>query len=149
MSIGEYCNREVVIVTRTESMREVVDLMRHHHVGSIVVADRKDDTAKPLGIITDRDIVLELLAEDVDLSAVSVGDVMSPDPVTIEESAPLLDALDLMGKTGVRRILVVNSKGYLLGLLAVDDVLELIGEQINAIVALIKLEQGREQVTRT
>ena len=86
MSVGEYCNREVVIVSTNESVREAVNLMRHHHVGSVVVVDGKGDAVKPKGILTDRDVVVELLAEDVDLTAVNVGDVMSADLVTVDES---------------------------------------------------------------
>jgi len=148
MSAGEYCNREVVIIGQGESVRKAVELMRHHHVGSVVVAEMKDDAAKPLGILTDRDIVLELLAEDVDLAAVNVGDVMSGNPVTVEESTPLLDTLQLMKKKGVRRVLVVNAKGYLLGMLALDDILDLLGEQIDSIVELIRQEQSREKALR-
>lgn len=148
MSVGEYCNREVVIVSTNESVREAVNLMRHHHVGSVVVVDGKGDAVKPKGILTDRDVVVELLAEDVDLTAVNVGDVMSADLVTVDETVPLLDALELMKKGGVRRAPIVNAKGYLIGVLAVDDILELLAEQLNSIVSLIALEQRREKGAR-
>lgn len=148
MSVGEYCNREVVVVERAESVREAVHLMRQHHVGSVVVVEKRGEAAQPAGILTDRDIVIEVLAEDVDPDKVNIGDIMSTDPVTVEESATLLDALEAMRKQGVRRLLVVNAKGMLLGMLAVDDLLELLGEQLSALVELIRTEQKHERSLR-
>ncbi|MGW8246498.1 MAG: CBS domain-containing protein [Acidiferrobacterales bacterium] len=148
MSVGEYCNREVVVVERSESVREAVHLMRQHHVGSVVVVEERGEAAKPAGILTDRDIVIEVLAEDVDPDKVSIGDIMSTDPVTVDESATLLDALEIMRKQGVRRVLVVNAEGVLLGMLAVDDLLELLGEQVSALVELIRTEQAHERTLR-
>lgn len=149
MSVGEYCNREVVVVERAEPVRDAVHLMREHHVGSVVVVEKSGDAARPLGILTDRDIVIEVLAEDVDPAAVNIGDIMSADPVTVDESTTLLEALEVMRKQGVRRMLVVNAKGYLVGVLAVDDILELLGEQVAALVELIRTEQGHERKLRT
>jgi CBS domain-containing protein len=149
MSVGEYCNREVVVVERSESVREAVHLMRQHHVGSVVVVEKRGDQATPIGILTDRDIIIEVLAEDVDLAEVNIGDIMTAEPVTVQESATLLEALEVMREHGVRRILVVNDKGHLLGVLAVDDILELLGEQIGAVVALVSAEQDRERQRRS
>ena len=149
MSVGEYCNREVVVVERSEQVREAVHLMREHHVGSVVVVEKSGDVAKPLGILTDRDIVIEVLAEDVDPAAVNIGDIMSPEPITVDESATLLEAVGVMRKQGVRRVLVVNAKDYLVGVLAVDDILELLGEQVAALVELIRTEQNHERKLRT
>jgi len=148
MSVGEYCNREVVVVERSEPVREAVRLMRKHHVGSVVVVEKKGESATPIGLLTDRDIVIEVLAEDVDPAKVSIGDIMSTSPVTVDESATLLEALEIMRKQGVRRLLVVNTGGLLLGMLAVDDLLELLGEQVGALVELIRTEQQHERVLR-
>lgn len=149
MSVGEYCNREVVVVERTEPVSEAVQLMRKHHVGSVVVVDKRGDNAKPIGILTDRDIVIEVLAEDVEPAKVNIGDIMSAEPATVGESVTLLEALEVMRKHGVRRLPVVSDKGDLVGVLAVDDILELLGEQINAVVALIGAEQDHERNQRS
>jgi CBS domain-containing protein len=149
MSVGEYCNREVVVVERTEPVSEAVQLMRKHHVGSVVVVDKRGDNAKPIGILTDRDIVIEILAEDVEPAKVTIGDIMSAEPATVNESVTLLEALEVMRKHGVRRLPVVSDKGDLVGVLAVDDILELLGEQINAVVALIGAEQDHERNRRS
>lgn len=144
MSAGEYCNREVVIVARSESIREAIDLMRRYHVGDVVVVEKRGEAPVPVGILTDRDIVLEVLAEGVDLDAVTIGDVMSFDLVTVPEDTSLLDVLALMGEKGVRRLPVVNRAGELVGILTVDDLLELLAEQLNDIVRLLARERSHE-----
>ena len=118
--------------------------MRSHHVGDVVVVETTATGAKPVGILTDRDIVLEILAEGVDLGTVSIGDVMSYELVTVREDTKLIDTIKLMRDKGVRRIPVVNQQGELEGLLSVDDILELLAEQLTDIVDLINKELNRE-----
>ena len=144
MSAGEYCNREVVVVLKSEPVSEAISLMRSHHVGDVVVVETTSTGTKPVGILTDRDIVLEILAEGVDLGAVSIGDVMSYELVTVTEDTKLIDTIKLMRDKGVRRIPVVNQQGELEGLLSVDDILELLAEQLTDIVDLINKELNRE-----
>lgn len=144
MSVGEYCNREVVIVAKTEPVREAVKLMRSHHVGDVVVVEKRGELPVPVGILTDRDIVMEILAEGIDLDAVNIGDVMSFDLVTVEENTPFLDAINLMRTRGVRRLPVVDANGGLTGILTVDDILELVTEQLTGVVGLLLKEQAQE-----
>lgn len=148
MSAGEYCNREVVVVSKTEPVQEAITLMRTHHVGDVVVVEQREQGTVPVGILTDRDIVLEILAEDVDLTAVTIGDVMSYELVTVTESTTLIDTIKLMRQKGVRRIPVVDDTGCLQGLLSVDDLLELLAEQLSDIVVLIGREQNSESRRR-
>jgi CBS domain-containing protein len=149
MSAGEYCTRDVVIVEKTESVREAIRLMHDHHVGDAVVVERQNDSPVPLGILTDRDIVMEILAKDVDLLSVTVGDVMSYELVTVTEDTKLLDALKLMRSKGVRRLPVINHQGGLEGILSVDDILELIAEQMGDIAALLSHEIQHEKAMRS
>jgi len=144
MSAGEYCNRDVVVIDETESVREAITLMRTHHVGDVVVVEKKEDACKPLGILTDRDIVMEILAEGVDLDAVNIGDVMSYELETVGEDVELLDAINVMRTKAVRRLPVVNAQGGLVGILAVDDILELISEQLSGLVGLIARQRNQE-----
>jgi CBS domain-containing protein len=148
MSAGEYCNRDVVIVSKDESVSAAIELMRSHHVGDVVVVETIEETTMPVGILTDRDIVLEILAEGVDLDAVAIVDVMSYELVTVTENTTLIDTIKLMRDKGVRRIPVVNEKGGLEGLLSVDDILELLAEQLTDIISLIGKEQSRESTLR-
>ena len=149
MTAGEYCNREVVIVEKSESIGEAIRLMRIHHVGDVVVIDRINGSPVPVGILTDRDIVLEILAEDVDLGAVNIGDVMSFELTTIGADATLLDTIKLMREKGVRRIPVVTPEGALVGILTLDDVLEVIAEQMTDIIGLITRERTVEARRRS
>ena len=149
MTAGEYCNREVVIVEKTESVREAIRLMRAHHVGDVVVVSRTNGSPVPVGILTDRDIVLEILAEDVDLDAVNIGDVMSFELTTVGADATLLETIKVMREKGVRRIPVVTPEGALVGILTLDDALEIIAEQMTDIIGLIARERTVEARRRS
>ena len=148
MSVGTFCKREVVITGRETSILETARLMRLHHVGDVIVGDNRDGQQVPVGIVTDRDMVVELLAEEVDLKAVDIGDIMSFDLVVVKEDADLLDTVKQMRVKGVRRVPVVNDRGGLVGLLALDDLLELFAEQLTDVVHLIRNEQERERHKR-
>jgi CBS domain-containing protein len=148
MSVGELCNREVVVVGPDASILEAVKLMREHHVGDIVVVEQRPSEPVPVGILTDRDIVIEVLAEEVDPQSVSVRDVMSDSLVTAREDEDLLDIVGRMRLHGVRRVPVVNQQGGLEGIVTVDDILELLAEQMNGLAALVKVEQQRERERR-
>jgi len=142
MSAGEYCNREVIIVEHTVSVTEAAELMRHHHVGDLVVVEKQGAPSRPLGIITDRDIVIEVVAQKIDPDSLTVKDIMSADPVSVPESTSLLDT---MKQRGVRRVLVVADNGSLQGLLSADDAIELIAEQVDDLTQLVNREVKQEQ----
>lgn len=149
MFVGEVCNREVVILRKDESILDAVKLMRENHVGSVVVTEEAGGQCNPVGILTDRDIVVEVLAEGVKLGEVNVGDVMSYELTTIGENADVKDAIELMRSKGVRRIPVVNDTGALVGIMAVDDVVEFIAEELSDLANIITLEQGKERIYRS
>ncbi len=145
MIIGEYCNREVVVVEKDDSILEAARIMRKYHVGNVVVAVEKNGMRVPVGILTDRDIVVEVLAVEVDVHTVNSGDVMSSDLLTVNEGAYLLDCLTQMKGRGVRRVIVVNDLGGLEGILTLDDIVEIIAEQMAEISGLISQEQSMER----
>lgn len=149
MSVGEYCNRELVIVTRNEPVSEAVSLMRSRHVGDVVVVDRQGDLVLPIGILTDRDIVIQLLAENVNLDTINIGDVMSDNLVTINEDTSLMDTIKFMSEKGVRRLPVVNGQGNLEGIVTADDIIELVAEQLHDLVGLFHKEEAHEIKQRT
>ena len=148
MTAGEYCNREVVITEKNSSAADAAILMRQHHVGDLVVVEKLQDKTLPVGIITDRDLVIEVLAQKVDPDALSVQDIMCPTLLTVNEQETLLDTLELMKKKGVRRIIVVDKQGCLQGLLTADDTVELIAEAMNNLTSLVKQEITREAKNR-
>lgn len=148
MPISEICNREVVITYKDSSIVEVAKLMRHHHVGDVVVVDSVGDQSVPVGIITDRDIVVEIIAGDVPLGSVTASDVMSYDLITAREQDGIWDTLQRMRSSGIRRMPVVNEKGGLEGILTVDDLLELFSDELMSLAKVTIREQAREKETK-
>ncbi len=148
MTAGEYCNREVVVTEKNTSITEAAMLMRNHHVGDLVIVEKQAGKTIPTGIITDRDLVVEVIAQKVDPDALSLKDIMSTGLVTVEEKESLLDVLDVMQKKSVRRIVVVDEQGSLQGLLSADDVIELIAEAMTNLTKLVKHEITREEEER-
>jgi len=148
MRVGEFCSREVVIVDREETIVEAARLMREKHVGDVVVVEERAGERFPVGIMTDRDIVVQLVAAGIALDAVSIGDAMSFELVTAREEDGLLDTIRQMQLKGVRRLPVVDGRGALVGILSIDDLLELISEQLAGLVTVITREQEREREFR-
>jgi CBS domain-containing protein len=148
MSIGEICNREVVFIEQDASISQAARLMREHHVGDLVVVETREGRRLPVGILTDRDIVLEVIAKEIALDTVAVGDIMSFDLVTAREDDDILDTVKLMRAKGVRRVPVVNVENSLVGILTVDDLMDLLSEEIADLAKLIAREQRREREKR-
>ncbi|MEJ2360879.1 MAG: CBS domain-containing protein [Gammaproteobacteria bacterium] len=148
MTAGKYCNRDVVIVEATDSLRETIQLMRKNHVGDIVVVEQTNGVNTPVGILTDRDLVIEVLAQDVDIDSVTVGDVMSDQLVSVTDNTSLDDTLDVMRTHGIRRLPVIDHSGNLQGIITLDDVLEVLADQIQKLAILVKMEQRREKQLR-
>jgi CBS domain-containing protein len=148
MPISEICNREVVIVQRSNTIMEAAQLMRQHHVGDVVVVDERGGIKVPVGIVTDRDLVVEIMAPAIDQTVVTVGDIMASELVTVKENAGLSETIEYMRAKGVRRVPVVDRNGALVGILALDDLLELLAEELLALAKLVRHEQKREMTNR-
>ena len=148
MLIGEACNREVVVMTPEESVLEAARLMRDQHVGSIVVADKPDGERCPLGVLTDRDVVIEIVAREVNPDDVTVRDALTGELTTLNEGDGLLDGLRQMRDKGVRRAPVINDHGGLVGIITLDDILELVAEQVMDIASLVNRGQRKERQAR-
>lgn len=147
MSIGDICNREVVFVNRDVTVHAACRLMRHYHVGSLVVVDEVsgvDGKRVPVGILTDRDIVVEVDAMDLDAKVMTAGDIMSPDLVTAPESLGISAAIELMRTRGIRRLPIVDDENRLVGIVAIDDLLAVLAEEFSAIARVVSRESMRE-----
>ncbi len=149
MKAGDICNHHVVTVSPEDSIKRAAELMREHHVGDVVVAQRSGGFLTPLGILTDRDIVVEVIAEDVGLDQITVRDTMTDQLITAREDDDLLATLMQMRENGVRRLPVVDGKGQLVGILTADDVIGLVARELAEVWALIVRQQGRETELRT
>lgn len=148
MAVGEICNRQVVVTEKALSVVEAAQLMRKHHVGDLIVIEEKDGSRRPVGIVTDRDIVVEVVAAGVNLEALTVGDIMSPEVATVREGEGLFEALRHMREKGVRRMPVVDRDGGLTGILTLDDLLQLLAEEMTELAKLVSHERHREAVVR-
>ena len=144
MPVGELCIREVVVTPRKASVLEAAKLMRQHHVGDVVVTDEIDGHRAPVGIVTDRDIVLEVLAQELDATSLTVGDIMTSALITVRENDGVFQTIQLMRAKGARRAPVVDSQGVLVGIVSVDDFVELLAEELSQLAKLIAREQKLE-----
>ena len=148
MAVGEICNREVVVAEKALSVVAAAQLMRKHHVGDLVVVEEKAGRKHPVGIVTDRDIVVEVVAAGVNPEALKVGDIMGPEVATVRESEGLFEALRYMRDKGVRRMPVVDGAGGLVGILTLDDLLSLLAEEMTELAKLVSHERQREATAR-
>jgi CBS domain-containing protein len=148
MTVGQVCNRIVVFAYRDTPLPEAAKLMRENHIGSLVIADEAARGRVPVGILTDRDIAVAVVAQALDPRTLTAGEVMTGEPVTANEQDDVLDTLQRMRRRGVRRLPVVAANGTLAGIVTLDDLLELVAEQLGDIVQAITAEQSREARTR-
>jgi CBS domain-containing protein len=143
MTIGELCKRVVVTIHRGASAEDAARLMLASHIGNLVVVDPAD-TRKPVGIITDRDIAVKVVAQGLAPAATPVGSVMSTPVMTLHEDDSFIAALDKMSAQGVRRAPVLDREGRLKGLVSVDDLVPLLARELAKIGALIRHGQAAE-----
>ena len=148
MNVGELCNREVVFAYRDTRLVEAARLMREHHVGSLLAVVERHGERVPVGILTDRDIVIAVVAKELDPRGLTVGDVMAGDMAMVREQDSIADALRLMREKGVRRVPVLTHKGTLAGLLTLDDMLEFAAEELGAFTSAIQRERSHEASLR-
>ena len=144
MNAGEICNREVVVAYRDTGLSEAARLMREHHVGSLIVVVDRAKERVPVGILTDRDIVVAAVAKELDVRRLTVGEVMSSGVFVVREQDGLAEVLRAMREHGVRRVPVVTPSGALAGLLTIDDLLELVAEELGDFVRTVGHERVRE-----
>lgn len=123
MSIADFCNREVVCTTRDTTVLEAAGLMRRHHVGDIVIVDEEADRRWAIGIVTDRDIVVEVVAAGLDPRLIKLADLMLEPLTIVEQHAGIGETIRTMAQKGVRRMPVVDAEGALFGIVTLDDLL--------------------------
>ena len=145
MLVRDYANLNVVCCEPDAPIAEVAALMRRHHVGDVVVVDNQLDGARiPIGIVTDRDILVETWALDVDPTLFSAAELMSSPVTTVQEDASLNEALGVMRGKKIRRLPVVNRAGGLFGMITSDDVINLIASELSMVAGLIVEQPIRE-----
>ena len=144
MKVSEYCTRNVVYIRTNESPLDAARMMREKNVGCVVIVEENSEKLVPVGILTDRDITIEIVAEEVDPSSVTVLDVCCRTLITVNAQDDLDESLNLMMLKGVRRVPVVDYDGALIGIIAIDDYLEMMAEQLYDLVDVIKKASIKE-----
>ncbi|WP_435099537.1 CBS domain-containing protein [Arhodomonas sp. AD133] len=148
MSVGEYCTRDVIIMRGDESVAAAAKLMREQHIGDVVLVEDRGDVRRPTGIVTDRDLVVEVMATGLQAETLALRDIVTESAYLVREDDSLFDALELMRHQAVRRVPVVDDAGDLVGLIAVDDVIGLLAEMLDDLAAVVERQREREQARR-
>jgi len=136
MLSGRVCTRVVATAVSTETARAAAQRMAEHGVGTLVVVE--PNSRVPEGVVTDRDLTIRCLAKHLDPDQVRVADVMTAPAISIGDEAPVEEAMERMSRAGIRRLVVTGSDGGLVGLLSLDDALELVVEEVKAVGRLLE-----------
>jgi CBS domain-containing protein len=150
MNVGELAKRGAICVRRHIDLVTASDAMRKGHVGCLVVTEpvAGHDGERPIGIVTDRDIVTAVIARAVEPRSLLVDDVMSRDPVITEAGRSVESALHQMRDHGVRRLPVVDEQGRLVSVLSIDDVVDYLAQQLSMLAGAIHNEIRAESSAR-
>jgi CBS domain-containing protein len=150
MNVADVCQRNTVIARAFDDLTIAAQLMREKHVGYIVVVEPafEENTFKPVGVVTDRDMVVSVIAREADPRGLRVGDVMTREPVVADDTEALGTALQKMRKIGVRRLPVVGSRGELVGVISLDDIIDSLVGELQNVAGAIRSEQLIEHSLR-
>jgi CBS domain-containing protein len=153
MRIGEICTVQAISCSRDETVQGAALLMRKHHVGDLVVVDQTDAERAggpyaPVGILTDRDIVVSVIALALDPASLLVCDVMSDDLLLAQESDDVYETIERMRFRGIRRVPVVTESGALSGIVSVDDLLEFLADEMGELSRIAMHQQSHEKRAR-
>lgn len=147
MSLTDICSRAPITIAADASLAEAAQRMRARHVGFLVVT--ADGTpGRPLGVLTDRDIVVEVVSEGVDPTTLTAGDAMTADPLTVGVEATPEQVLAQMRAFGVRRAPVTDAAGDVVGVIALDDLIDWIAAALGNVAAVVRHEQHLERQLR-
>ncbi|HSB95095.1 MAG TPA: CBS domain-containing protein [Spongiibacteraceae bacterium] len=149
MSIGDFCKRAVATANREMDAVEAAQLMRAQHVNYLVIVAESNGGTVPLGVITDRDLVLEVLAQQVDPRSVALGDIMTAAVQTARVGSDSLEALLLMANKGVHHLIIVSGNGQIEGVITIDNLIEMIFEQLQALQKIVRLAHPLERNKRS
>jgi CBS domain-containing protein len=148
-TIGTVCRRRIVSVNAESTLIEAAALMREHHVGSLAIVTESREGKSVTGIVTDRDLVIDVLARGLDASKVLISDLASRSVVGVSEEDDLGDALAVMQANGVRRLLVTNREEHVVGIVSLDDLMDACASQLDGLAKVIRSGIEREVAERT
>ena len=148
LTAGDICKRKVSVAYQHTSVVAAAQLMREDHVGAIVVVEDANGSRQVRGLITDRDIVMSVVALGLDPEPLCLEDVMSERLVTAQEDDALPHLMQSMREHGVRRVPVVGAHDELMGIVTLDDVLKILAQEMNLLVGSIDTSLKHERVRR-
>lgn len=148
MDISSLCHRDIVSVSANASVREAAQIMRQHHVGALVVTDA-DEPGRAIGVVTDRNLVVDLLAQGLPPEGRTIGTLCSTSLIGVPSTATLPEAVQEMRRAGVRRLLVVRPGGELVGLVSADDLFEAIAGQLESLAGALRSGIAQESLRTT
>jgi CBS domain-containing protein len=148
MYISAICTRSVVTCRRNASAQALAQLMREQHVGDVVVVDGPDGELTPVGVITDRDLVVEVMAAGVDPALLRAEDLLVGELVTAVDTELVDDAVWHLRGRGIRRLPVVDARGHLVGMLTADDIARGLVEALSEVARIAPGQVERERIKR-
>ncbi len=148
LNVGHIASRIVVVAERETPILRVAQLMRDNHIGAVIIIEGEPPRNRPIGVITDRDLVVEVLALELDYRVFTAGDIMTSNPTTVCETDAVFDAFERMQRSAVRRLPVVDAEGRLVGIVAFDDLVELLAQEMGNLAQTVRHAGKREERTR-
>jgi CBS domain-containing protein len=148
MAVGSICTRRIITVDVGVDVAAAAQVMRENKIGYLLVTDKSSGNRAPAGVVTDRDIVVKVLAKDVNPHALSVGDIMTREPLVATEDDGISETLHRMRTLGVRRVPVVNARGQIAGVLSIDDAIDHLVSQLSDVAKAAHNEPLAKQRSR-
>lgn len=148
MNVADICTREVVVVDRNSSLQKAAALMREHHVGMLLVTGNASEGMHAVGIVTDRDLVVEAMARGLEAGGTAVGQLADGKLAAVPASAPVDTAIETMKERGVRRLLVTADDGRLYGVVSLDDMLDVLAHDMVELARAVRGGIERETAER-
>ena len=148
MLLKEICTPDTVFCAADRTALHAACLMRQHHVGDVILVEDTESDPSPIGVVTDRDIVVEVLGKELDPARVTLRLIMRTPVVIASMSEEVVQAVERMKSHGVRRIPVVDETSKLIGVLSLDDLLKQLAADAASLAEVVTREQDREHRTR-
>jgi CBS domain-containing protein len=149
MSLKGFFKPDVVTVTPDQLVTEAAAIMRDYHVGDVIVVKDHSGKRTPIGVLTDRDIVLNAVASAADrIGDLSVEDVMTPSPICVTEDFGIYETVQTMRKEGIARLPVVDANGSLVGIITAKNILALLNDELTEVVEISDTEREAGQRSR-
>jgi CBS domain-containing protein len=148
MRITDICTREVVMIDQAATLQQAATLMREQHVGALLVTGDSGGAPQVVGVVTDRDLVIEAVARGSDPRQTQIGRLAEAKLAVVPASATVDEAISAMKERGVRRLVVSGDNGQLFGLVSLDDLLAALSHEMAELARAARSGIERETAQR-